>query len=104
MRPFKREVGKRAGWGTDEVNSFVPQAPVETSANNTVRVTETTQVVDEPHRAASQQRPVETEKVERQAKRENENVIKSEKVLELSKEKGDSGTIVERYELPEKGC
>ena len=57
-----------------------------------------------PHWAASQQRPVETKKVERQAKRENENVIKSEIELELSKEKGDSGTIVKRDELPEKGC
>ena len=65
LRALKREAGKWAGWGTNEVNSFVPPAPAEASNNGNASGRKAVIDVGEPPEVASRHIQVEMEKVVR---------------------------------------
>ena len=87
LRPLKREVGKRIGLGTDEINSFVPPVPAEASSKVNARVRKGVKVAREPKRVAPRYPQVETEKVASRGEGEAENVMEREEVVELRKER-----------------
>ena len=104
LRALKREARKRADWGTDEVNSFVPPAPAEASSSECAKGRKAVTVVGEPPEVASRHPPVETEKVVRRECGEGGKASENEEVVEIRKERKDHGATVEKNELHEEGC
>ena len=110
LRTPKREVGKRAGWGTDEVNSSVPQAPAAASTHKALEAKKVVKDADGTNQATSRHLLVEKGKVEREGKREREEEREREKapekgkIVELRKEENGHRETVEKSELYDEGC
>ena len=98
-----RQDGKRAGWRTGEVNSFVPQASAVAS-NNKTQEAKVAKGVGESNQAASRYLAVEIRKVVRREKGERGKAPEKEEVVELREEENDRGVTVEKNELYEEGC
>ena len=104
MRALKREVGKRAGWETDEINSFVPLAPAKASTKENARVRKVVKVASEPKGIATRYPQMESEKVVRRECGEGGKASEKEEVVEIRKKEKDHGATVEKNELYEEGC
>ena len=89
LHALKREAGKRAGWGTNKVSSFVPPAPVEASTKENAR--------------GRERKQVETEKVVRRECAEGGKASEKEEVVEIRKKGKDHGATVEENELYDEG-
>ena len=104
LRALKREAGKRAGWGTNEVNSFVPPAPAEASTKENARVGKAVKAVSEPKGVSTRYPQVETEKVVRRECGEGGKALEKGEVVEIRKKGKNQGAMVEKNELYEEGC